>query len=80
MVFLTQAKEHLFIQVAGKKSVAHFNTSQRMPHEPESLFSIYQQDRELLKDFVARLKVVMLNIYHLDELVAMLAMKTGLAK
>lgn len=58
--------------------MAYFNASQRMPWESNNFFSLQQQDRELLKDYVTQFKVATLEIYNLDELMAMLAMKRGL--
>lgn len=49
-----------------------------MPKEPDSLFSIRQWDEKSLKDYVARFKSAILEIYDLDEHVAMLASKRGL--
>lgn len=54
---------HSFKQLV--KFVAYFSASQRMPKEPDS-FSIRQQKRELLKDYVAQFKSAMLEIYNLD--------------
>lgn len=42
------------------------------------LFSVCQKDQELLSEYVARFKVIALEVYNLDEFVAMLAMKRGL--
>lgn len=58
--------------------MAYFNYSQKMPQELDSLFSIQQQNRESLKDYVTRFKVAILKIYNLDESVVMLAMKREL--
>lgn len=43
---------HSYKQLA-KMFVAFFNANQRIPKEPDSLFSIWQQDVEPLKDYVA---------------------------
>lgn len=58
--------------------MAYFNTSRRMPQDLDSLFFIYQQEGESLKDYVAYFKVATLEVYHLDESMAMLALKKGL--
>lgn len=50
--------------------MAHFNATKAD--------SIRQQNGEFLKDYVAQFKVTMLEIYHLDESVAMLGLKKGL--
>lgn len=49
-----------------------------MPYDTDSLFSIWQQDRESLWDFVVYFKSTTMNVYNLDEFVAMLVMKRGL--
>lgn len=49
-----------------------------MLQEANSLFSVCQRDKELLKDYVAQFKVATLEIYHLDEFVAMMALKCRL--
>lgn len=46
--------------------------------EANSLFSVRQQDRESLKDDVARFKAAMLEVYNLDEPVTILDTKKGL--
>ena len=58
--------------------MAHFSAHRWMPHEPDSLFAIRQQDRESLRDFLARFKAATLEVDHLDNLVAMSALKRGL--
>ena len=49
-----------------------------MPHESDSLFAIRQQDKESLRDFIAQFKVATLEVDHLDDLVAMSALKRSL--
>ena len=58
--------------------LAHFSTRRRMSHEPNSLFAIRQQDKEPLRDFIARFKAATLEVDHLDDLVEMSALKRGL--
>ena len=58
--------------------MAHFSARRWMPREPDSLFAIRQQDRESLRDFLARFKAATLEVDHLDDLVAMSALKRGL--
>ena len=61
-----------------KMFITYFNASRRMPKEPDSLFSVRQQEGESLKDYVARFKLATLDISRIDESVAILAMKRGL--
>ena len=61
-----------------KQLVVYFNTYRRMPREPDSLFAIRQQDKEPLKDYVARFKAATLEVYNLDESLVMSALKWGL--
>lgn len=49
-----------------------------MSREVDNLLFIRQQDKELLKDCVAWFMVATLKVYHLDESIAMLALKWGL--
>ena len=49
-----------------------------MPYEPDSLFAIKQQDKESLRDFIVWFKAATLEVDHLDDPVAMLALKRGL--
>ena len=58
--------------------MAHFDACRKVPREVDSLFSIRQQDQELLRDYITRFKTAALEIYSLDEPVAMLALKRGL--
>lgn len=58
--------------------MAHFNASWKMLWEFDSLFFVCQQDRESLNDYMARFKVATLEVYNLNEFVAMLVMKKGL--
>ena len=66
-----------FHQLEGK-FVAHFDACRKVPREVDSLFSIRQQDQELLRDYITRFKIAILEIYSLDELIAMLALKREL--
>lgn len=55
--------------------MAYFNASRKMPQDPDNLFSICQWAGESLKEYMVRFKTAMMEIYHLDEVVAMPAMK-----
>lgn len=46
-----------------------------MPRELDNFFSIQQQDGESLKDYMTWFKSIILEIYNLDEPVAMLTIK-----
>lgn len=61
-----------------RKFVAHFNACHKILREANSLFSVCQQDGKSLKDYVAWFKIAMLEVYYLDEFVAMLTLKRGL--
>ena len=61
-----------------ERFLAHFSTRRWMPCEPDSLFAIRQQDKEPLRDFIARFKTATLEVDHLDDLVAMSSLKSGL--
>ena len=55
----------------------HFSAHQKVPHEPDSLFAIRRQDKESLKDYLARFKVATLKIYDLDDSLVMSTLKRG---
>ena len=58
--------------------MAYFNTNQRVSRTTDSLFSIRQQDRESLCDFVACFNTATLEVKDLDEATAITTMKRGL--
>ena len=58
--------------------MAHFSTSQRPPRTSDSLFSIKQGETEILRDFVARFNMAMLEVKDLNENMAISTMKRGL--
>ena len=61
-----------------ERFLAHFSARRRMPRKPDNLFAIRQQDKEPLRDFIARFKAATLEVNHLDNPMAMSALKRGL--
>ena len=56
----------------------YFGTNRRVPKTTDSLFSIYQQDGEFLREFMVRFNTATLEVKDLDEATAIAAMKRGL--
>lgn len=61
-----------------RKFVAHFNVSRKISWEVNNFFSIHQHDRESLKDYMVQFNAATLEIYNLDDCVAILALKREL--
>ena len=56
----------------------HFSTSRRIPQTSNNIFSIKQQDRESLRDYVVHFNTATLEVYDLNESTAISAMKRRL--
>lgn len=57
--------------------MTHFDVYRKEQWEANSLFLIRHQDPKLLRDYMARFNMAALEVYNLDESMAMLAMKRG---
>lgn len=77
LVFSTRAKEHRLLQ-AVREVYGAFRCLSKDTTRSRQPFSIGQQDGESLGDYAARFKSDALEVHHLDNLMAMLAMKKGL--
>lgn len=58
--------------------IAYFSTYRKMLREVDNLFSVQHQDKESLKDYMVQFKAATLEVYHLNDFLAMLALKRGL--
>ena len=53
----------------------HFSAHQRVPNELDSLFTIWQQDKESHRDYLAYFKMATLEIYNLNDSLTMSTLK-----
>lgn len=65
-------------QQLKKTFLAYFDACRKIFWVADSLFFVRQKEGESLKDFMARFKTVALEVYHLDDAMATLALKRGL--